>query len=328
YQVMGEERVLEALKTNTIDYGEPNATADNLTVVNGMKNMAQKDYQTGGYGYIGINPAAVPDLEVRQAIMRAFNPSAITAFYGSSLVDIIHRPMSLTSWAYPKGATRYYERYTDEKQIRDLVTSSEKHTWIYDEQNNKIVDAQGNQLKLTFTIAGETTKHPAYRMLNDAADFLERCGMDIIVTTDVGALNKLATGQLEVGAAAWSSSIDPDPYQIYSIYSNASSTKNWNKQGILDSGRYGEFSREYDIAQRLAEKIDEGRSKLTREERIPVYHDCLDLIMDLAVEFPTYQRRNLCVYNENVLDASTMHISDASFNMGPIDELWKVAYKN
>ena len=207
---------------------------------------------------------------------------------------------------------------------------TEKGNWRY--ENGRLRSNLDNSiLKLTFTIAGESTDHPSYQMFLNAEELLEEVGMEITVMNSVTALQDLATGNLAVWAAAWSSSIDPDPYQIYSLNSNASSTKNWNKDGIVKE-QNGRFAKEYEIAKELSEKIDAGRATLDRDERTEIYSDCLDLIMQLAVEFPTYQRNNLCVYNSRVIDGDTIYnnkgkgLGTASFNMGPLDQIWKVNF--
>ena len=341
YKVTRDDKIVESLLTKSIDYGEPNATSSNQQRLKG-KGLEQITYRAGGYGYVGINPRFVPDMEVRQVIMHSFDTSSIIDFYTADLVDIINRPMSLTPWAYPRNSTRYYSNINSDtgavysaKELRDMITS--KNKWRYDEGRKRLVStADGSVLKLTFTIAGESNDHPAYTMFQDAEILLEQVGMEIAVVNSVTALQDLATGNLQVWAAAWASSIDPDPYQIYSKNSNASSTKNWNKDGIVKN-ESGRFSEELAIVNKLSDKIDEGRATLDEDTRKEIYSDCLDLIMQLAVEFPTYQRNNLCVYNSRVLDINSMYTNDynkgkgkglgeASFYMGPIDELWKVNY--
>lgn len=348
YEVLSDDKIVTALTTGKIDYGTPTATSDNQKAVR-KGNLKQVTYKTGGYGYVGINPQAVPDLEVRKAIMHCFNLSSIVNYYGSKdLVSLIYRPMSTTSWAYPEGATAYYaqkmDNETDIKFIQDLVKSS--GNWELN-SNGKFVSTEDStkRLKLTFTIAGETTDHPSYKMFNEAETLLEKCGFDISVETDIQALQKLAAGKLEVWAAAWSSSIDPDPYQIYSKNSTASSTKNWYKDGIINDST-GRFWREQAIADALAERIDEGRQTLSQDARKTIYGgnpdvkangnydveslknlSTLNLIMEMAVEFPTYQRNDLCVWDSTVLDESSMNIKNVSLYLSPIGEIWKVAFK-
>lgn len=48
--------------------------------------------------------------------------------------------------------------------------------------------------------------------------------------------------------------------------------------------------------------------------------------MEMAVEFPTYQRYDLFVYNSNVIDGDTL-TQNPSYLMGPAAELWKLGYK-
>ncbi len=372
YKEMSDDQIVNALKTREIDYGTPTAKSANLNEINSTSYLKSTTYMTGGYGYVGINPKSekLRSVYIRQAIMYAFDTSAIVEYYGQDLVNLINRPMSMTSWASPEnpdniaagktGPSRYYEMTSEvldgkseQEFIRELVGKS--GTYAYNEEKGQITDRSGNQLELTFTIAGETTDHPSYKMFIDAKAFLEQCGFKINVETSPLALQKLTTGDLEVWAAAWSSSIDPDPYQIYSLYSNASSTKNWYKSGILSDGGSdsNNLKYEYELATVLTEKIEEGRETLNQNDRKRIYgissttkklSDCelysddfddtldklctLDIIMEMAVEFPTYQRNDLCVYNAAVLDASTMRLGNAaSYNMGPIDELWKVAYR-
>lgn len=338
YKVTGDDQIVNSLTAGEIDYGEPIAKADNQTA---LRHMAQTTYETGGYGYIGINPKYVEDREIRQAIMMSFDTSHLRDYYGNSLVNIINRPMSNTSWVWDyvgkkstAYTTPYYKRASKAQEIIDYIEAN--GAWRY--KNGTWTNTENGKagLSFNFTIAGESTDHPAYDMFTYSKRLLEQAGFSISVGTDIKALTKLVTGDLQVWAAAWSSSIDPDPYQIYSIYSKASSTKNWNKDGIMNDAT-GKYNTEQDIAEALNKKIMSGRQTLDERARAEIYAmstsktdyslmSTLDLIMELAVEFPTYQRKDLCVYNGNVLDSNSMHIKDASHNMGPISELWKVSY--
>jgi len=182
-------------------------------------------------------------------------------------------------------------------------------------------------LKLTFTIAGDSNDHPAYDMFDQAKKFLNSCGFEISVQTDVRALAKLATGDLQVWAAAWSSTVDPDMYQVYHKDSNATSTKNWGYDAIkADKVKY---SYEWGIIEELSTKIDLARESLDNRkggERARIYAEALDLVMDLAVEFPTYQRNDLVVLNKDVVDIATVN-TKANCYESVIDRLWEVNYK-
>lgn len=332
YRETSDDAIIQRLQAGEIDYGEPTATAKNYSLLSGFDKIS---YLAGGYGYVGINPKYVEDIDVRRGIMTAFNTDPIVEYYGLSLVNIIHRPMSTTSWAYPENATAYYPSAENGQDVIDVIEAGGK--WVYNQANNtwrtRNNSITNHKFKYTFTIAGETTDHPAFDMFIDARNLLRGVGFDISVETDVQALQKLVTGDLAVWAAAWSSSIDPDPYQIYSLSSKASSTNNWYKGGIVDSGANGKYGKEFEIASQLNDKIMLGRRTLVQADRKEIYGACLDLIMELAVEYPTYQRNNLCVFKSSVLDINTMYtdrtgvgLGEASFNMAPLGELWKLNY--
>lgn len=325
YKVVESDKIITALEGGEIDYGEPSASVENYNKVNSIGTLLSKRYQTNGYGYVGINPKNVPDLEVRRAIMKALDPSsAIDIYYGGDevgLAELIYRSMSKTNWAYPEGATRHETiAFTNDKEeILDLVAEA---GWLPGSDGK--LYKNGKPLKLVFTIAGATDDHPAYTMFQNAAEFLNECGFSIDVINDVSALVKLQSGSLEVWAAAWSSTIDPDMYQVYHKDSQATSTLNWGYDAILNDLN-GIYTRELEIVNELSEYIDQGREKLTEEERAPIYAKALDTLMELAVEFPTYQRCDLCVLNKEVIKLSSIN-QNPSANSGIIDRVWEIDY--
>ena len=103
YKVVGSDKILQALETGDIDIGSPQATADNISTIKNVSHLFYKQYTTNGYGYVGINPKFVPDIEVRQAIMWELeclkgkqgmldikNPKSFTKFV---IPNNIHSPM-------------------------------------------------------------------------------------------------------------------------------------------------------------------------------------------------------------------------------------------
>ncbi len=341
YKVYSDDQIMEALTQGEIDYGMPNASLTNQNLVSQNENkLTSVAYRTGGYGYVGINPKFVPEYKVRQAIMKAMNPSIALAMYGSDLAEELYRPMSATSWASPDVNTQYesVKFTTDVEELKKLVEDAG-----YEVQGGVLTKvkqvsgmsnaANGTKLDLKFTIAGESAaEHPSYRMFLDAAETLRTIGFKITVSADPNALKQLTSGNLAVWAAAWSSGVDPDMYQVYHMYSKASNVNNWNYPNILNDT--GAWSYEYGIIYDLSQKIDDARKVLTRAERAPIYHECLDLVMDLAVEFPVYQRNDLCVYNKTVIDGNTLvhgkspsgELDLPNFNMGLFSKIWEINY--
>lgn len=319
YRVVSADNIVNALTTGEVLYGEPNAKLANIEAVT-VDHLSYKTYRTGGYGYVGLNPKYIPDIEVREAIMRAMNTSIIVKdYYTAQLAETIYRPMSSTSWAYPKGCTSYYAYTTSKDEIQQLVMSA---GWKLNTAGK--FEKNGKTLKLTFTIAGETVDHPAYTMFEQAALFLNECGFDITVTTDVNALKKLASGGLEVWAAAWSSASDPDMFQNYHKDSTANATKNWYCQGMLDDTT-GQFDTEKVLINDLADLIEEARETNNEKERAAIYKEALDVVMKLCIELPTYQRNDLAVFNTEIIDVNTLN-QNPSFNEGVVSRIWEVNY--
>ena len=335
YQVVSQNSMINSLYSGDIDFVEPNAKPETIDELNKKKGegIGNQSVQTSGYGYIGINASKVPTLEVRQAIMHAINTLESVNYYKNT-AKAIYRPMSLSSWAYPEGATAYYPYiggtiptnldvvnpyYKDfveakNKKPGDVFTADEQKEFItqlvegagYSLGGDGVyVDSNGNRLEYTFTIAGQETDHPAWQALFLAGTFLNKCGFKITTTTDAQALKKLASGSLTVWAAAWSSTIDPDMYQVYHKDSKASSTNNWGYKQILQNVG-NKYNRELAIVNDLSDLIDQAREITDENKRAAIYKDALDEVMKLAVELPTYQRDDLFAYNTNKLDESSL----------------------
>ena len=158
--------------------------------------------------------------------MTTMDTTLSLAYYpGTS--EAIYRPMSKVSWAYPQNCDPYYAYDETGQEALKLL---EKAGYV---QNSKglLVDNEGKQLTLKYTLAGDSTDHPAANVFYRSQDILKKLGAKVDVTTDVNALTKLADGGLAIWAAAWSSTIDPDMYQVYHKKSQATSTKNWGYNG-------------------------------------------------------------------------------------------------
>ncbi len=339
YKVISSDKIVSALVTGEIDYGTPNATPENRTEVGKYESLNYKTYMTNGYGYVGINPKFIADINIRRAIMMAMNTTMTKTDYYKDLSEVIYRPMSITSWAYPRYDTNgnlsatgtpvssLPESIKFKSNAADINAYLDNlGTWIDNDGDGIRENRAGEKLKYTFTIAGETKDHPAYAMFVKAEQLLEQCGFDISITTDVSALRKLATGGLQVWAAAWSSTIDPDMYQVYHKDSTATSVKNWGYDEIFDASNGTKYDAEKTIINELSDLIEEGRATTNTNERMKTYEKALDKVMELAVELPTYQRNDMVVYSNELFDETTLN-QNPSANEGLMDRIWEVKYK-
>lgn len=336
YKIVNSSVLLQSLEKNEIDVGTPNATTENLNALNGatMSHLTSKMVWTNGYGYVGINAGKIADVWLRRAIIKAMNTDMIMGYYKSDdLASIIYRPMSIQSWAYPDSATTYSGTTLDNYDIdyiydgtgREIVSMLAEHGYNVSADGSKVIsDPNENSIEeMTFTIAGESDDHPAYQMFKNAQEVLKKIGITVNVKTDQFALKKLASGQLTVWAAAWGSTIDPDMYQVYHKDSTAGSTLNWGYREIkADRAKYGY---ENQVIDELSALIDQGRATTNQNTRKTTYWEALDLVMELAVEMPTYQRRDLTVYNKNKIDTNTLNQNPTAFD-GLFSKIWEVGY--
>lgn len=330
YQVINSAQTIATLGTDGIDVGTPSGTADNIAEIAKYSHLSMKEVDTNGYGYVGINPKFVPDVAVRRAIMHAMDTALVLNYYPEGSCTRIFWPISTTSWAYPKDnrTSPYYQYKTSEEILNMLVEAGyEQRT---DEKGNKMLgkkDEAGvwKQLTYTFTIPGSSNDHPAALMFERAAESLNSIGFKISVKPDNWALKKLATGDLAVWAAAWSSTIDPDMYQVYHIESNAGSTSNWGYPA-MKSDR-DKYSYELEIVTALSELIDKARETTVQSERIPIYKNALEKVMELAVEMPTYQRKDLTVFNSAKIDRNSLTPdSEIGPNNGLFARIWEMDF--
>lgn len=342
YQIVNSSVLLQSLQKNEIDVGNPNATPDTLTALAypEYSHLASKSVWTNGYGYVGINAGKIADVWLRRAIIKAMNTNLVMDYYkqDDNLASIIYRPMSLQSWAYPSFETSAYSGtsiwgeeldYAYDEAGQDIAKMLKDNGYTVNSAGKVTRGPNGKIPEITFTIAGESDDHPAYVMFKNAQEVLKRIGINVNVKTDAFALKKLASGQLEVWAAAWGSTIDPDMYQVYHKDSTAGSTLNWGYREIkANSGN--KYDYELEVITKLSELIDEGRNSTDNSKggtRAQTYWSALDLVMELAVEMPTYQRTDLTVYNKNKIDAATLNRNPTAFD-GLFSRIWEVGYNN
>ena len=340
YKVINTSLLYESVKTGEINFASPSATNEMIENLSG-KDRDELDYTSTdnlGYGYIGINASYVQDLNIRKAIMSAMNTSLCIGYYGSDdLATAIYRPMStVLEDYYPKNATAYYPY--DGTGAKSLGYA---HAAGYEiDSSDGFLKRNGDRLKFTFTIAGDSEDHPAYGCMNNAAEVLNSVGFDITVTRDSTALSKLAAGRLEVWAAAWSSSSDPDMYQVYHKDSSATSILAWGFPWIesADINTNDTIMDQQALLEDLAARIEEGRQTTVVSERYKAYSGtpddggkcALDLVMELAVELPTYQRKAIYVYQKDLFDEESLNKyfgSNATAFQSPLARIWEIGFR-
>mgnify|MGYP002802680986 CR=1 FL=1 len=339
YQVVSSNNALAALSEGTVHFVTPQYTNDNYDELTGeMKGQAEimEAWQLG-YGYIGINAGKIPNINLRKAIMAAMDATRAISYYRAGTAVRIAWPMSNVSWAYPRIDDG------DGNPANDAMDNNNGHDYTmypkYQGENaeelekrdamekiRKYMDAAGSysksDLSVTFTIAGSNlNEHPIYQVFLNARDLLNECGWDVNIEPDINALTKLSTGSLTVWAAAWGSTIDPDMYQVYHKNSTATSVLAWGYREILASP--STYPTENNILNDLSEVIDDARETTDQTERTALYREAMGYVLDLAVEFPVYQRKNLYAYNPNVINSASLP-AEVNPYVSPLYRIWEV----
>lgn len=279
-----------------------------------------------GYGYIGINAKNVnvggelgsdASKDLRKAlatIIAVYRDVAIDSYYGDA-ASVIQYPISNTSWAAPQKSDSDYKTafatdvdgnaiYTDSMTADDKYAAAKATALGYLEaagytvENGKVTAAPaGAKLEYEILIGADGTgDHPAFAVLTDAKAALEEIGITLAIT-DFADTSQLWTtldgGSQELWVAAWQADKDPDMYQVY--HSN-----NIPGNGAGKDNRYT-----LDDAQ-LDELILAARSSDDQTYRKAIYKQCLDIVLDWAVEVPIYQRKNCVIFSAERVNVDTI----------------------
>ena len=324
-----------AVQTGTADAGELTYSSERYAEIKSYNSNGEMtgDVITSsmvdnlGYGYIGINastvkvgddPASDASKNLRKALATVFavhRDVAIDSYYGEG-ASVINYPISNTSWAAPQPTDEDYRLaysvdvngdpiYTADMALEDKIAAAEAAALGFLEAagftvENGVVTAapEGAKLEYEIIVPGDGTgDHPAFAILTSAEASLAKIGMTLKINdpADSNILwDALDAGTQEMWTAAWGSTIDPDMYQVY--YSG-------NVVGEENSSE----SNHYHIQDAdLDQLIMDARLSDDQNYRKAVYKQCLDIILDWAVEIPTYQRLNVIIFSTERINLDTL----------------------
>lgn len=322
------------IEQGTLDISNPSGSKTVFEQIAGLNSngeltgdrMATSRVDNLGYGYIGINastvnvggePASDASKDLRKAlatILAVYRDTAIDTYYGDA-ASIINYPISSTSWAAPQKSdsdyTIAYSKdvsgspiYTSDMSVDDKYAAALKAALGYLEAagytvKDGVVTAAPAGAKLEYEVIipgnGEGN-HPSFAILTDAAAALKSIGITLTVNdpADSNVLwDKLDAATQELWCAAWQATIDPDMYQTY-----------YSTNAV---GMGGTNSNHYHIADSdLDTLIMEARKSDDQTYRKAAYKQCLDIILDWAVEIPVYQRQNCIVFSSERVNVDTV----------------------
>lgn len=284
FQVIDTSNKLESIKLGDTDISDPPCNPDNIAEVESA-GLHYETIMNNGYGYIGINADRITDVNVRKGLMSIMNRAPSVRDYYGDTASVIERPMSIVSWAYPEGAEPYYT-YSKDEALKFFQAAG----YTQEQQGGATVLVKdGQQLKVEVGIPGDGTgNHPSFKILTQMKLDMEELG-GVLEIRDVGGqvfFEALDADGWDLWCAAWGSTIDPDMYQVY---------------------HSGQSSNHYSINDpKLDQLLEDGRRTNDVETRKEIYAECLEIIMEWAVEMPVYQRMNMYVFNPEIVNIETL----------------------
>ncbi len=296
-----------------------------------------------GYGYIGIcadtmniggkeNKGSDASKALRKAfatIYSVYRELSVSSYYGE-LGMVINYPISNTSWAAPQSTDADYavayskdakgnDLYTADMSVEDRYAAALKGalSWFeaagYTVVDGKVTAApQGGRTEFTAWIPGDGTgDHPAFMVLQESKKALESIGITLNIkdlTNSSELWDALDAVTVDMWAAAWGSTVDPDMTQVY----NSANASGSNHYHIADA--------------KLDEYMAAALKSSDQAYRKVLYKQCLDIILDWGVEVPTYQRKNAVIFSTERVNTDTV-VKDITPFYGWLAEIEKVELK-
>lgn len=316
---------ISGMVAGTLDITDPSYSPETAKAIeNANRNvpvLETRMVSNLGYGYVGIHaknvsvgeePGSEASKNLRKAlatVIAVYRDVAVDSYY-AEYANVIHYPISDTSWAAPRPTDEGFREafsvdvngapiYTQGMSAQERYAAAQKTALAYfqaagyEVKNGKLVSApEGASMEYEVLIgAGGTGNHPTFMALRMAADSLEEIGFRLIVT-DISNFSQLSnavnSGSAELFAMAWGASADPDMYQLYHSQGSSNETSYFLKDPALD------------------ELILLARQSTDRTYRKLLYRQCLDIIGDWAVEIPMYQRKNVFLFSAQRIDLDTL----------------------
>lgn len=299
WQYIPAAEIVTALVSGQVDIGVPNAVESNLTQLE-SGGVEYHLTDNAGFGYLGFSAANLPQ-DVRKGLASLMNRRPAVEGYFGDLATVIERPMTTTIAEYPADATEYYG-YNVDKALEYFEKAG------YSNVGGKLVDSSGKQLVVSAYVGGQGQgEHPAYSMLVQAAEDLASLGGEMqIQDVNFNVLQAaIDDGTADMYCLAWSASTNCDRKEQF--HTNGSQ----NRSRISDS--------------ELDAMLDEVLRTVDFDDRCEIVSDMLDRAMELVIEMPLYQRRNVTAYNPTNLNMDTIPQANAYYDYNQV--LWQVELK-
>ena len=325
----------DALKAGDVDYATVSASADAVEEIATLSNLTSILVDNLGYGYICLNPAGGCGLEnvyTRIAYTSVLDLAKVMDYYPNGLADVIYRSQSQVSWAYPEGGTAVYPF---DETLATAIENFKKAGYTFDEETGKFTDVPA----INFYLPSSSDDHPAGGVYLRAQELLATIGVTANIEVDQNLIANIKAGGTPSYALAWQAAADPDMYQVYHYMSAAESVISNGIKWLEANGKNDDLGtleitkldgsvetmNQGAALDYLAELIEMGLKYMSADERKPIYEKALEVLAQLSIEIPTYQRKNMFAYDNGIIDATTLSSTVTPY-WGPLAEIWKLSF--
>ena len=329
---------LNGVVTGTIDITDPSFSTETVKAIQNANGLEEGGKEVSGdkitvntvdnlgYGYIGISAKAVnvggdiasdASKNLRKAFATLFSvyrDVAIDSYYGAR-ASVINYPISNTSWAAPQVTDEGYKvAFSTTADGADIYSSDMDadaryaaalqaslgffEAAGYTVENGKVTAApEGASTEYELWIPADGNgDHPSFMIVTLASEALETIGIKLTVkdlANSSDLWDGIAADEVPMWCAAWGATVDPDMYQIY-----------FSGNDTMEAGGSNYM---YDIDdEELNKLILNARESFDQGYRKTVYKQCLDIIVDWAVEVPVYQRQNAIIFSTERVNLDTI----------------------
>lgn len=284
---------IAAVKNGEVDFITIEVTQDNLEEFREALGETVS-YGTYGYpviGYLGINAAEIPDINVRRALVSVMDRNLITEAYPEEMARLISCPADKDSFVYTDTEICPYDE-TGESAVEYLANSG------YAQGGDGVMGKDGVALSFYFSIGTELENSPAGAMLDRAKQILESIGCTVTVSVRDNLVDEVLAGERSCFFVTRTVEAEPDLYQLYY-------TGSGNESGLLSSigldylRDYGS-EEEQAALKKINTMIQESLGETDYKKRQAIIASIYEKIAELAVELPLYQPAVCYLYDSGV----------------------------
>lgn len=291
FSITPEGQELQRLLVGETDIDFPPVSPDNMKAAKDAGFLDIMRFPTNGYGYVGLNNAnpLFSDVKVRQALMYALNRKQVVEKVYGEYARVVNFPESNVSWAYDDEGMNTYDYDLDKAgQLLDEAG------WKLNAEGKREKDGKVFSFKFS-CMSPHTVTDILVPVMKD--DF-SKLGIDITVENLDWPTLKEKNDKKQLDAYFMAYGLTPDPDSGSTVYK---SNGPQNKTG------YGNPE--------VDKLYDEGLSKLTVEDRKPIYKQLYKFLNNDLPMLYVYQRSDMWAANARIKGYETSSFREFFFNV-------------